>query len=220
MVVKSIRLEGFRNYDRISVSFDSGINVIAGDNAQGKTNLLEAIYYLTAGRSFRARSDRELIRFDRDFASVGAVIDSGSRIQEIEAQLRHGRRRQLSANGVRLKTASELPGKLTAVLFCPDDLYLIKDGAAARRKLMDLCLCQLRPRYSFVLTEYHRLYEHKTRILRDHHEKPSLLETLDEFNDRLARMSAELISYRAAFARKLSSEAEKIHENFPAGWKR
>lgn len=197
--------------------FSDKINVIIGSNAQGKTNLLEAVYYLTAARSFRSRSDRELIHFDSDCAQIQADAYFEGRDQNINVALFRLKRRQLLINGVRLKSGSELSGKLRAVLFCPDDLNLIREGAAARRRFMDMCLCQLRPRYATALSEYNRLIEHKTRILRDHHLKPSLLYTLDDFDYRLAAMGAQLIYYRAAFAALLSEKAAQTHKEFSGG---
>ena len=217
MIVKKLVLNGFRNYSSLDVLFCDGVNVINGRNAQGKTNLIEAIYYLAAGRSFRPASDKELIKFDNDSACIRASIVSSEREQTLEARIFHGRRRELYANEVKLKKATELTGRLTAVLFCPDDLTIIKEGAAVRRKLMDSCLSQLRPGYLAALMEFNRLYEHKTRILRDHYEKPSLLELLDDFNLRLAQQSAQLIYYRSAFVEKLSKRAERIHNEFSDG---
>jgi len=217
MTVNEIHLDGFRNYSGVTVRFCETVNVITGRNAQGKTNLIEAIYYLTTGRSFRTASDKELIKFDRDNACIRADITSGGREQTLEARIFHGRRREFYANNAKLKKASELTGRLTAVVFGPDDLEIIKDGAAVRRKLMDQCLSQLRPAYMTALTEFNRLYEHKTRILRDHHVKPSLLELLDDFNLRLAQQSAILISYRAKFAESLSEKAAEIHKVFSEG---
>jgi len=217
MIVKEICLDGFRNYLSESVRFGDGINVVSGRNAQGKTNLIEAIYYLTCGRSFRQAGDRELLAHDRDSACIRAQILSGGREQKLEAKLFRGRRRELFANDVRLKKASELAGRLTAVVFGPDDLDIIKDGAAVRRKLMDQCLSQLRPGYLAALTEFGRIYENKTRILRDFREKPSLLDLLDDFDLRLAQQSARLIYYRAAFAKSLSDRASKIHGDFSGG---
>jgi DNA replication and repair protein RecF len=127
------------------------------------------------------------------------------------------KRRQLFVNGVKLKAAAELSGKLGAVLFCPDDLNLIREGAAARRRLLDLCLCQLRPRYASALGEYTRLIEHKTRILRDHHLKPSLLYALDDFDARLASVGAELIYYRGAYAALLAEKSSRTHMEFSGG---
>ena len=217
MTVNGITLENFRNYKSASADFNGGVNVIAGRNAQGKTNLIEAIYYLATGRSFRGASDKDMISFGGDNAHILAQITSNRREQTMEAKLIRGRRRELYANGVKLKKTSELSGRLTAVLFGPDDLNMIKDGAAVRRKLMDGCLGQLRPGYFAALAEFSRLYDHKTRILRDRHDKPSLLELLDDFSLRLCQESAKLIYYRSAFSGLLSRKAADIHSEFSGG---
>jgi len=217
MTVREVCLDGFRNYYGVTVQYCDGINVVAGRNAQGKTNLIEAIYYLAAGRSFRPSSDKELISHDRENACIRAGIVSCGREQTLEARLFRGRRRELYANGVKLKTFTELSGKLMAVPFGPDDLSMIKDGAAVRRKLMDQCLSQLRPGYLAALTEFSRLYEQKTRILRDYREKPALLDLLDDYDQRLAEQSARLIYYRAAFVSALSGRAADIHREFSDG---
>ena len=214
MIVKELFLDGFRNYYGVSARFSDGVNIITGSNAQGKTNLIEGVYYLTAGRSFRQAGEKDLISFDRDSACVRAGVESGGREQMLEARLFRGRRRELYANGVRLKKTAELTGRLTAVMFGPDDLNMIKDGASVRRRLMDQCLSQLRPGYLAALTEFNRLYEHKSRILRDYREKPSLLELLDDYNLRLAQHSARLIYYRSAFTTVLSAKAAEIHSEF------
>jgi len=217
MIVNEVYLEGFRNYSAVTARFGQRVNVIAGRNAQGKTNLIEAIYYLAAGRSFRPAGDKELISLDRENACIRAGILSAGREQTLEARLFRSRRRELYANGVKLKTLSELAGRLTAVLFGPDDLNLIKDGAAIRRKLMDHCLSQLRPGYLASLTEFNRLHERKTRVLRDYREKPSLLDLLDDFDLRLAQHSARLIYYRSLFTTGLSRRAADIHKEFSDG---
>lgn len=217
MIVSCMHLENFRNYAHASAAFCESINVIAGQNAQGKTNLIEAIFYLASGRTFRQASEKELIAFDCESASIRADIVSQERKQTLEARFYHGRRRELFANEAKLKNASELAGRLTAVAFCPDDLSLIKEGASVRRKLMDNALSQLRPKYATALSEFNRLYTHKTRILKDHFDKPSLLELLDDFNHRLAEQSAQLIYYRAAFANGLSERAAAIHKEFSGG---
>ena len=213
MIIKRIALNGFRNYDFETTEFGSGTNVIYGENAQGKTNLLEAVYMLACGRSFRTRFDRELIGFGCDGAEILADVHSHGRDQTVRIVMKSGQRKQISVNSVR-KTASELPETVTAVLFCPDDLNLIKDGAAARRKLLDNAISQIRPRYAEYLTEFNRYYENKTRILKDWQEKPSLLDTLDDFSDGMCRMSAQLIRYRASFAARLNEEAAPIHSEF------
>jgi len=217
MIIKEIQLDGFRNYESVAAKFCDGANVIVGRNAQGKTNLIEAIYYLAAGRSFRPAGDKELISFGSDSAYIRAGLVSGGREQTLEARLFCGKRRELYANGTKLKKASELAGKLAAVMFGPDDLDMIKGGAAVRRKLMDQCLSQLRPGYQAALAEYGRLYENKARILRDHWEKPSLLELLDDFDMRMAHQGARLIYYRSSFAAGISRRAAEIHHDFSGG---
>ena len=216
MRIDRLTLDYFRNYLHLETDFDPDMNVIFGDNAQGKTNLLEAVAYLS-GLSHRARYDRELIQFGVDWAFLKGEVYSRGRPFVLEADLHRGQRRQLRANGVRLKTAAELPGIFQTVLFCPEDLYLIREGAAARRKFLDDCICQLRPRYAAALQEYKRLHEHKTRILRDCEEKPSLLDTLDEFSLGMAKAGAVVIHYRAHFLKRLSQVAPAIHADFSGG---
>ena len=217
MILRSLTLDFFRNYTHFSADFSPEVNVIFGENAQGKTNLLEAAAYLSSAQSHRARYDRELIQFGVDSAFLQGEITGRDRDFTLEARLSRTGRRQLFSNGVRLKTAGELSGVLTTVLFCPEDLYLIREGAAARRRFLDDCICQLRPRYAAALAEYRKLYEHKTRILRDWPEKPSLLDTLDEFSLRMAQTGALLIHYRAHFVRRLRETAPPIHRDFSGG---
>lgn len=217
MIVKELSLSGFRNYDSARVSFDPGVNVVIGDNAQGKTNLLEAIYFLTCAKSFRTRRDRDTVNFGSDSARITAIIDSEGREQKIDIAFGGGMKKKILVNGVKLKTASEISGKLTAVLFSPDDLYIIKEGPGERRALLDDCISQLRPRYAAAISAYSKAYDQKTRILRDWREMPSLLELLDEYNDALCRLSAEIIRYRAYFASLLAEKAKAIHHEFSGG---
>ena len=156
MMVKSLALDFYRNYLHGEAEFSPGVNVIWGENAQGKTNLLEAIAYLSTAASHRSRYDRELIQFGVDHAFLKAEVVSRGRDFTLEARLNRGNRRQLFSNGVRLKTAAELSGILNTVLFCPEDLWLIRAGAAERRRFLDECICQLRPRYAAALSEYRR----------------------------------------------------------------
>ncbi|MCL2226043.1 MAG: DNA replication/repair protein RecF [Oscillospiraceae bacterium] len=217
MIVNEISLDAFRNYSAETVRFEEGVNVIVGKNAQGKTNLIEAIYYITAGKSFRPATDKDLISFKCETASVKASVESIGRQQSLEIRLFRRRRRELYANGAKLKKTIELTGRLTSVMFGPDDLNMIKDGAVVRRKLMDHSLSQLRPGYLAALTEFNKLHEHKTRILKHYREKPSLLELLDDYDLRLAEQSARLIYYRTAFAAGISRRAASIHRDFSDG---
>jgi len=217
MTLDTLELEGFRNYVHAKAAFSPGVNVICGENAQGKTNLLEAAGCLSSAKSHRVRSDRDLIRFGEDYAFLRGTVSARGRIFTQEVRLRRGGRRQLLSNGVRLKTISELSGVLNTILFCPEDLNIVRAGAVERRRLLDDVICQLRPRYAAALSEYRRLYEQKTRILRDWEEKPSLLEPLEDFNFRMAQVGASLIHYRAHFIKRLVRLAPPIHADFSGG---
>ena len=212
-----IALDGFRNYTDFTADFSPGVNVIWGENAQGKTNLLEAIGFLSGARSHRARGDKELISFHRDRGTITAEVTSRGRDFLLEVQLFRGARRRLFVNHVKCKTAAELGGIVQTVLFCPEDLALIKAGAAERRSFLDHAICQLRPRYAEALAQYNKLLDHKTRILRDWEKHPSLLDVLEDFNEAMARAGALVIHYRAHFVRKLAEKAAQIQTEFSGG---
>lgn len=218
MRVDTLTLYDFRNYARLQTSFVPGVNLLVGENAQGKTNLLEAVAYLSTGKSFRTAKPQEMIRFGAEFADLQAQIESRDRDQTLRAILFASRKpRQLYIGGVKQKSAAGLSGILTTVLFSPSELLVLKEGSAGRRKLMDNALCQLRPNYAQALAEYNRLLESKTRILKDYHEMPSLLEPLPEFNARMAQVGAILIQYRARYLQKLSELAAEYHGEFSGG---
>ena len=217
MKLRRIALDGFRNYTDFTADFSPSVNVIWGENAQGKTNLLEAIGFLSGARSHRARGDKELISFHRDRGTITAEVTSRGRDFLLEVQLFRGARRRLFVNHVKCKTAAELGGIVQTVLFCPEDLALIKAGAAERRSFLDHAICQLRPRYAEALAQYHKLLDHKTRILRDWEKHPSLLDVLEDFNEAMARAGALVIHYRAHFVRKLAEKAAQIQTEFSGG---
>ena len=217
MRIDRLELDSFRNYGRQAVDFDGRCNVIFGENAQGKTNLLEALVYLSCGKSPRARTDREMIRFDAPAASLCAQVFARERDFKVKAELFRDRRRKLSVNQVPAKNSGALSEVYNTVFFCPEDLFLIREGAAARRKFMDTALCQLRPRYAAALAEYNRTYEHKTRILRDSEENPGLLRMLPDFNERMCRVGAVLIHCRARYCRSLQSFAGTAHADCSGG---
>ena len=218
MKLQSLQLYDFRSYETASVQLHPGVNLIVGENAQGKTNLLESVFYLSTGKSFRTARNQELIRFGAEFADLSCTLFSGGREQSLRAVLFSGRRpRQLYIGGVKQRSAAGLSGVLTTVLFCPDDLLILKSGSSGRRKILDTALCQLRPGYAQALAEYQKLYDSKSRILKDYHDAPSLLEPLPEFNYRMAQVGAVVIAYRAKFLRELSKQARLYHAEFSGG---
>ena len=218
MKLNELQLLNFRNYEALRLEFDPGVNLIVGRNAQGKTNLLEGIAYLGSGKSFRAQKTGELVRFGADFADLSGAVTSQNREQTLRWVLfSDGRKRQLQRNGVKKRTGAEIAGVLPAVLFCPEDLMILKGGSSPRRRLGDLALSQLRPNYDAALTEYTRILEQKSRILKDWRENPALLEILPEYNTRLCQVGALLISYRARFYDALGKAAAVYHGDFSAG---
>ena len=218
MNVTNLKLRDFRNYRELDLDFDPGVNLIVGDNAQGKTNLLEALVYLGSGKSFRTQRGAELVRFGADFADLEGSVFSQERNQTLRAVVfAASRPRQLYRNGVKKKSAAELAGVLPTVLFCPEDLMVLKSGASARRRLGDSALCQLRPNYDAALAEYGKILEQKSHILKERFEDPRMLDILPEYNARLCRVGALLISYRARFYESLGREAARFHGQFSGG---
>ena len=218
MQLSKLTLRDFRNYEALELDCDPGVNLIVGNNAQGKTNLLEAIAYAGSGKSFRALKQSEMVRFGADFADIEADVCAQERCQKLRWVIFNGSRpRQIWRNGAKKKSAGELSGVLPTVLFCPEDLMVLKAGAAQRRRLGDHALCQLRPNYDAALTEYNRILEQKNRILKDHFQNPNVLAILPEYNLRLCQVGALLISYRSRFYDSLGKAAAKFHSQFSGG---
>ena len=212
MRVIRLRLQDFRGYETLDAAFDPGVNLIVGDNAQGKTNLLESLVYLSQGSSYRTRREDELIRWDRDFSRLEAKIQNSDRQIDLVYGLYRGpKRRQILLNGIKQKNAVQAEEVLNTVLFCPEDLQILRAGASARRKFLDSAISQLRPKYRKTLSDYQKLYDNKSRILRDHYQKPGLLDTLPEFNYQMAMNGAVIVSYRAHYCRRLMVLAEQYH---------
>ena len=212
MNITALELTNFRSYEQLRAEFDPGVNLIVGDNAQGKTNLLESIVYLSESSSYRTRKEEELIRWNTDYARLQAKIRSSDRDNElVYALFRGNRRRQIMKNGVKQKSAANVAGTLNTVLFCPEDLQLLRAGASVRRRFLDSAISQLRPQYKKAIAAYQKLYENKSRILRDRFQKPGLLEALPEFNLQMAQVGAVIIGYRARYCDKLGRLTMKYH---------
>lgn len=217
MIVKALNLEYFRNYLSARAEFHPGMNIITGDNAQGKTNLLEAIGYLSSAKSHRARYDKELILFGVQHGFLTGEISCRGRDYTVEISLCDHARRQITRNGVKLKKASELGDTLNTVLFCPEDLYLIRAGAAERRRFLDDTIAQLRPKYAEALERYQQVWKAKSLILRNQEERPDLLATLDDFSLQLCQAGAVITHYRGHFIKRLNEIAPQIHREFSGG---
>ena len=211
MYIKSLKLQNFRNYADESFAFDPAVNLICGENGQGKTNLLEAAAACSTMRLFRTAQKKEGLRFGENHAFICADFVAQERDISLELRFSRTKAMEIYKNGVRQKRQSDAQGLLKTVLFCPEDLMLVRAGAAARRRFLDTALCQMRPNYARYLEEYNRLHEHKTRILRDSEEKPSLLSMWEDFSLRMAHIGAQIIRYRAYYCRKLLGAAAAVY---------
>lgn len=216
MRIEKLSLEGFRNYDFVCFEPSDKMNVLCGENAQGKTNLIEAIYYISLGKSFRTRFDKELISFGSSYCNILAEISTRERSFTVRIKLNRSRPKEITVNSVQ-KRPGELSETFSAVLFSPSDLYLVQEGAVNRRRFLDESISTLRPRYGSIISEYTKNLDQKNAILKDYRIKPSLLDILDEYNLQLARLSARIIRYRASFIRKLEEEARKLNLDISSG---
>ena len=211
MYLTHLRLTDFRNHADSELFPDPGINLILGPNAQGKTNLLEAIVCLSRAHSFRTRKETELIRFDQPGACLEGTLSGGER--DFELRLVFGEHRTACINGVRQKRSADFASLFHTVVFCPEDLDIVRGSSTGRRKLIDTALCALRPAYAQLFAEYGRLHAHITRLLQEG--DPDGL--LDDFAYRLVSVGARLIPYRAAFCEALSAQAAAFHAQIAEG---
>ena len=167
MIIKSIELNNFRNYENVLINFDEGVNILYGDNAQGKTNVLESIYMFGTTKSHRRSKDREIIRFDCDEAHVRSIFEKNDVDYQIDMQLRKEKSKGIAINGVKLKKATELLGIANIILFSPEDLSIIKSGPSDRRRFVDSELCQLDKVYLYNLTNYNKIVNQRNELLKD-----------------------------------------------------
>ena len=223
MRIDKIKLTNFRNYHDFQAAFHPDRNIITGENAQGKTNLLESILCLSRGQSPRAKTTKDLINFNNNINNLSANItgDIISRERDFHIELNYyrNRRREISINRVTAKNNTALSEILKTVSFRPEDLDLIRAGASVRRRFLDNILCQLRPAYAAHLSQYQRALDQKSKILRDEkqNQNPAFLSVLPEFNFQIARHGASLIRYRSKIIKKLNEYAAIFHADCSGG---
>lgn len=210
MTVQGLVLEDFRNIGALRLEPGAGVNVICGDNAQGKTNLLEAIWLFCGDRSFRGAKAQELVAFDKEYARLSMDFFAGGRAQEAELVFGCGERRA-ALNGVRQRRASELAGVFCAVAFSPDQLSMVKLGPEVRRRFLDTALCQLLPKYRKVLESYERILRQRARLLRDAAFHRQLLDTLDAWDRHLVQYGGYITAVRARYAARLHEAAQAVY---------
>ena len=203
MLCNGIALTDFRNVESACVRFDSGVNVLYGQNAQGKTNLLEAIYYAALGKSFRGQHAPEVIRFGAEGACVSLDFTAAGRAQNITMRLFHNRARAVEKNKVRVSKMSELVGSFRAVLFCPEHLSLIKGGPAERRQFLDIAVSASEPVYLATLQRYAQILKQRNALIKKAKDDPDLFAaTVDVWSAQLAREAAYIARSRARYVRR------------------
>ena len=217
MIIESLELKNYRNYGELSLSFDPGTNLLYGDNAQGKTNILEALYYCASAKSHRGSKDREIIRFGEEEAHVKLILRKRDVPYRIDMHLKKNSAKGIAVNGMPIRRASELFGILNAVLFSPEDLNIIKNGPSDRRRFMDLELCQLNRSYVHALVSYNRALVQRNRLLKDISFQPELRETLDLWDSQLVNYGSQLIRERRAFLARLNPVIGPIHAGLTGG---
>lgn len=214
MKINSIQIENFRNIEKLNLSFDN-INIIYGENAQGKTNLIEAVYLFTGSKSFRGVRDKELITFNRQFSRLKIDFENKNRHQNAEIFIEN--KRTAALNGVEKKSASVLGEELKAVIFSPVHLSMIKDGPSLRRKFVDNALCQLRFNYRNVLKEYNRALTQRNMLLKDISKNSSLSDMLYIWDRNLASIGAKIIYQRGKYIETLLPYAKDIFDGLSNG---
>lgn len=220
MVIKSIELSNFRNYETLQINFDSGTNILYGDNAQGKTNILEAAYLSGTTKSHKGSKDKEMIRFDGDEAHIRTLVDKNGKEYQIDMHLRKRGSKGVAINRIPIKRAAELFGILNIVFFSPEDLNIIKNGPAERRRFIDLELCQLDKIYLDDLTRYNKVLNQRNKLLKDISFRPNLIETLAVWDEQLLMYGRNVIRKRKEFIDKLNEIIGEIHYNISGGKER
>ena len=217
MFIKSLKLKDYRNYDLLNLEFDKATNIFYGDNAQGKTNILEAVYLSGTTKSHRSSKDRDLIRFQCEESHIETVVVKNGVPYQIDMHLKKNSPKGIAINRIPIKKATELFGLMNFVFFSPEDLNIIKNGPSERRKFMDLELSQLDKLYLKDLTSYNRIVNQRNKLLKDASFQPSLLDTLDIWDMQLISYGKKIISRRKQFIQEVNEIIEEVHSKLTGG---
>jgi len=217
MYIDRLQLLDFRNYNQLDITFSKGMNLVYGENAQGKTNILESIFLCSTGKSHRTSNDKELIGFGKDEAKILVDIKKNIADYEIAFHLHKREKKKVLVNGLTITKMGELLGHVHVVMFSPEDLGLIKKGPQDRRRFMDIELCQLYPRYFYDLTQYNKVLKQRNELLKEIKYNPSLQETLFAWDDQLVQLGSRIIEKRKIFIDKLKVITKKIHFSITSG---
>ena len=217
MIVKSLELNHFRNYTNLEIDFEAGTNILYGDNAQGKTNILEAIYLSGTTKSHKGSKDKEMIQFGEDESHIRIFIEKQEKQFQIDMHLKKNRTKGIAIDQIPIKKASELFGILNIVFFSPEDLNIIKNGPAERRRFMDLELCQLDKIYLSELAKYNKILNQRNKLLKDIYFRPDVKDTLPIWDMQLLENGQKIIKSRRKFVSELNEIVTQIHSKISGG---
>lgn len=215
MWIKKIKIKNFRNYESEEINLEKNINIFYGQNAQGKTNIIESIFLCSLGKSFRTKKDKEMIKLNEQNALVEVEYEKSDRDGKIKIEIRN--KKNIYLNGIKIKKLSELLGNLNIVIFTPDDINILKGGPQNRRRFLDIMISQLRPNYMHILNLYIKTMEQRNNYLRqikEEHKDENLLEIWDE---KLAEYAIKIYEYRKEFIEKIIKKLDIIHKNITNG---
>lgn len=213
MIIKSIELENFRNYNSLDIKFDNKTNILYGNNAQGKTNVLEAIYMCSTTKSHKGNKDSEIINKDSEESHIKLYLEKKEREYRIDIHLRNSKSKGIAINGIPIKKASELFGLFNVIIFSPEDLNIIKEGPSYRRRFIDVELCQLDKIYVYNLMNYKKILEQRNKLLKDIYFRPDLKDTLDVWDLQLAEYGKKVITRREEFIKSINDIIKPIHKS-------
>ncbi len=217
MIIKSLELADFRNYETLNISFNKGTNILYGDNAQGKTNILEAIYVSATTKSHKGSKDKEIVNFNKEEAHIRTYLEKEDVEYRVDMHLRKNKSKGIAIDGQKIKKAADLLGLLNVVFFSPEDLSIIKNGPSERRRFADLELCQLDNFYLYNLNHYNKIINQRNKLLKDMYFNPGLRETLNIWDSQLVSFGSKIIERRELFAKQLCEIIGDIHKKLSGG---
>ncbi len=211
MYIEKLKLENFRNYENQEIKFDKNINIIYGDNAQGKTNILEAIFICSIGKSFRTNKEKELIKFNENFCNVEIDYEKSDRDGNIKIDISN--KKNIFINKIKIKKLSELLGNIHTVIFTPDDINILKGGPENRRKFLNIMISQLRPKYMHIYSLYNKALEERNNYLKKIKQENANEELLEIWDEQLISYGKIISEYRKEFIDKIKNKIKIIHKN-------
>ena len=217
MYIKDLSVSNFRNYDKAEIEFSNGINILYGDNAQGKTNILEAIYMLATTKSHRGNKDKEIINFDREEAHIRAGVHKNGINHRIDMHLKKSKNKGIAIDMVPIRKSADLFGLVNIIFFSPEDLSIIKNGPAERRRFMDMELCQLNRIYYSDLATYNKILNQRNNQLKSISFNPASVDMLDIWDIQLASYGSKLIESRQEFISMINEIILDIHKKLTNG---